>query len=122
MLDDDGVRGIVDDMWRLHLSERTYLDRIYGFTAGQLGAPHIPEGAEVEIKDLARLSIKNVLGLVRDSFTQNLCVTGYKSALAKENAPAWDMWQRNRMDARQAEVHRPAVTYGASYVVVTEGD
>jgi hypothetical protein len=108
-------------MWRLHLSERTYLDRIYGFTAGQLGAPHIPDGSEDEIKDLARLSIKNVLGLVRDSFTQNLCVTGYKSALAKENAPAWDMWQRNRMDARQAEVHRPAVTYGAAYVVVTAG-
>ena len=122
MLDDDGVRGIVDDMWRLHLAERTYLDRIYGFTAGQLGSPHIPEGAEVEIKDLARLSIKNVLGLVRDSFTQNLCVTGYKSALAKENAPAWDIWQRNRMDARQAEIHRPAVTYGAAYVVVTDGD
>lgn len=122
MLDDDGVRGIVSDMWRLHLSERTYLDRIYGYVVGQVGSPHVPEGAEDEIKDLARLSIKNVLALVRDAFTQNLAVTGYRSALAKENAPAWKMWQRNCMDARQAEVHRPAITYGASYVVVTEGD
>ena len=122
MLDDDGVRGVVDDMWRLHLSERTYLDRIYGFTAGQLGAPHIPDGAEDEIRDLARLSVKNVLGLVRDSFTQNLSVIGYRSSLAKENAPAWDIWQRNRMDARQAEVHRSAVTYGASYAVITAGE
>lgn len=122
MLDDDGVRGIVGDMWRLHLSERTYLDRIYGYVVGQAGSPHVPEGAEDEIKDLARLSIKNVLGMVRDSFTQNLAVVGYRNALAKENSPAWKMWQRNCMDARQAEVHRPAVTYGAAYVVVTEGD
>lgn len=122
MLDEDGVRQIVEDMWRLHLSERTYLDRIYGFVVGQLGSPHIPEGAEDEIKDLARLAIKNVLGLVRDSFTQNLAVVGYRSALAKENAPAWKIWQRNRMDARQAEIHRPAVTYGAGYLVVMKGD
>lgn len=122
MLDDDGVRGIVSDMWRLHLSERTYLDRIYGYVVGQVGSPHVPDGAEDEIKDLARLSIKNVLALVRDAFTQNLAVEGYRSALSKENAPAWKMWQKNSMDARQAEVHRPAVTYGASYVVVTEGE
>jgi hypothetical protein len=109
-------------MWRLHLSERTYLDRIYGYVIGQVGSPHVPENAEDEIKDLARLSIKNVLGLVRDAFTQNLAVIGYRSSLAKENAPAWQMWQRNCMDARQAEVHRPAVTYGAAYVVVTEGE
>jgi hypothetical protein len=42
--------------------------------------------------------------------------------LARENASGWAMWQRNRMDARQAEVHRPAVTYGAAYVIVYSGD
>ena len=122
MLDEDGIRRVVADMWRLHLDERTYLDRIYGYVSGTMGAPEVPEGSEDEIKELAGLSVKNVMGLVRDSFTQNLCVTGYKSALARENASGWAMWQRNRMDARQAEVHRPAVTYGAAYVIVYEGD
>lgn len=121
MLDDDAIRGLVGDMWRLHESESTWLDRIYEFVTGQRGAPEIPEGAEQEVKDLARLSIKNVLGLVRDSFTQNLSVVGYRDALAVEDDKAWRIWQRNRMDARQAEVYRPAITYGAAFVVVTAG-
>ncbi len=121
LLDDVGVRRVVSDMWQLHLDERNYLDRIYGYVTGEQGAPEVPEGAEAEIKDLAALSVKNVLGLVRDSFTQNLSVVGFRNALARENAPAWAIWQRNRMDARQAEVHRPAITYGVSYVICVAG-
>lgn len=122
MLDDDGARSVVANMWQLHLDERTYLDRIYGYVSGEMGIPDVPEGAEAEIKDLARLAVKNVLGLVRDSFTQNLSVIGFRNMLARDNGPAWEIWQRNRMDARQSEVHRPAITYGASYVIVTRGD
>ena len=122
MLDDQQIRGLVSDMWLLRQSERTVLDNIYEYMLGLRGVPRIPENAEKEIQELAHLSMKNVLPLVRDAFVQNLCVVGYRSALAKENAPAWDVWQANRMDARQVEVYRPAVTYGASYVVVTADD
>src|SRR5512139_509970 len=121
MLDEDAIRGLVQDMWRLHESELSWLDRLYKFVTGQRGAPELPEGSEDEVKDLARLSIKNVLGLVRDSFTQNLSVVGYRDALAVEDDEGWAGWQRNRMDARQAEVYRPAITYGAAFVVVTDG-
>ena len=115
------IAALISDMWQLHLTERAWLDRIYEYTKGLRGRPIVPEGASDEVKDLARLSVKNVLAVVRDSFAQNLSVVGYRNATAKENDPAWDMWQRNRMDARQAEVHRPALTYGASYVTVTPG-
>lgn len=121
MLDQESIRRLVGDMWRLHDTERMALDRIYEFTAGMRGAPEVPVGAGQEVKDLSRLSIKNVLGLVRDSFVQNLSVVGYRNALARENNAAWQIWQRNRMDARQAEVYRPAITYGAAYVVVVSG-
>jgi hypothetical protein len=128
--DDDGVApmerneiaALISKMWQLHLTERSWLDRIYEYTAGLRGRPQVPEGASDEVKDLAKLAVKNVLALVRDSFAQNLSVVGYRSATARENAPEWDLWQRNRMDARQAEVHRPALTYGAAYVTVTPGD
>ena len=121
-LDRTAVAALISDMWQLHLSERGWLDRIYEYTKGLRGRPEVPEGASQEVKDLARLSVKNVLSLVRDSFSQNLSVVGYRNATAQENDPAWDMWQRNRMDARQAEVHRPALTYGCSYVTITPGD
>lgn len=121
MLDDGQIRALISNMWQLHVSERGWLDRIYEYTKGLRGRPEVPEGASDEVKDLSRLSVKNVLALVRDSFSQNLSVVGYRSATSQENDPAWEMWQRNRMDARQAEVHRPALTYGAAYVTVTPG-
>jgi len=122
MLDSDDLRGLVSDMWMLRQSERAVLDNIYEYMKGDRGFPSLPDAVEQEIVDLARLSLKNVLPLVRDAFAQNLCVVGYRSALAKENHPGWRIWQQNRMDARQVEVYRPAITYGAAYVAVTADD
>lgn len=122
MLEPSQIRALISDMWQLHLSEREWLDRIYEYTKGLRGRPVVPEGASSEVHDLSRLSVKNVLALVRDSFSQNLSVVGYRNSSSEEDDPAWDMWQRNRMDARQAEVHRPALTYGAAYVTVTPGE
>ena len=122
MLNDEQIKALVSDMWALHLQEASWLDRIYGYVKGIRGVPAIPDDAENEIKDLAKLSVLNVLGMVRDSFAQNLSVVGYRAATATENAPAWKMWQRNRMDARQGEIFRPMLTYGASYVVVLPGE
>ncbi len=119
MLDKTEIDALIGHMWILHLNERLVLDRIYEYTKGLLGRPDVPEGTTDEVKELARLSIKNVLPMVRDSFAQNLSVVGYRTATATDNAPGWAMWQRNRMDARQAEVYRPALTYGAAYVPVT---
>lgn len=117
-LNEDDIRDVIAKMWILHLSERDWLDQIYEFTKGLRGRPVVPKGSSQEVRDLAKLSVKNVLGLVRDAFAQNLSVVGYRTADAQENSPAWATWQRNRMDARQAEVHRPALTYGVSYVTV----
>jgi hypothetical protein len=118
VLDEDDRRRVIADMWRMHLDERVGLDRIYEYTKGLRGAPRIPEGARDEIKDLARLSVMNILAGIRDTWTRNLSVIGYRRASAFENDPAWAGWQRNRMDARQKEVHKPAVTYGAAYLTI----
>ena len=122
MLDEQQIRALVSDMWLLRQREMAVLNNIYDYMQGRRGFPTTPDNCEGEIESLAKLSMKNVLPLVRDAFVQNLCVIGYRSALAKENAPAWKMWQKNRMDARQVEVYRPAVTYGASYVVVARDE
>lgn len=118
MLDEQEIRSQVSKLWVMHQTDRLDLDRLYGFVQGKLGIPSVPEGASAEVRSLAKLARKNVLSLVRDSFAQNLSVVGYRSATARENSAAWKMWQRNRMDARQSEVYRTALTYGTSYVVV----
>lgn len=121
-LDENQLRTLTADMWRMHLDERLWLDRIYEYTKGLRGVPEVPEEAGREVKELAKLSVKNILGGVRDTWTRNLSVVGYRRSTAVENDPAWASWQRNRMDARQKEVHKPAVTYGAAYVKVLQGD
>lgn len=122
MLTVDEITEILRDMWVAHQTERLRFDRIHGYVEGKFGVPEVPDGAGEEVKELAKLSVMNVLAMVRDSFAQNLSVTGYREVTSHENDAAWSTWQRNRMDARQAEVHRAALTYGASYVVVMPGD
>ncbi|QGJ93290.1 portal protein [Mycobacterium phage Mdavu] len=117
----DELSSLVSNMYRLHLDDKTKFDRIYEYTKGLRGTPSVPDEASDEVKELAKLSIKNVLRLIRNSFAQSLSVIGYRTATAQEDDPAWRIWQANRMDARQAEVHRPAVQYGVAYVVVTPG-
>lgn len=120
-LDLDEIRTIVTRLWMLHQQELLLFNRIHDFTNGLLGYPQLPEGADDEVKALARLSIRNVLAPVRDSFVQNLSCVGYRTATSKDNLPAWSNWQRNRMDARQGEIYRPAITYGCAYVSVLPG-
>jgi hypothetical protein len=117
-LDVEELRTLIGNMWRLHMDERLWMDRIYEYTKGLRGRPEVPEGTGQEVKDLAKLSVKNVLGGVRDTWTRNLSVVGYRRSTARENDPAWGRWQLNRMDKRQKEIHKPAVTYGASYLKV----
>lgn len=120
-LDMDDMRALVSRMWTLHQQELLSFNRIHDYVNGRIGFPSLPEEADAEVKSLAKLSIKNVLGVVRDSFAQNLSVVGYRTATSQENLPAWNNWQRNRMDARQGEIYRPALTYGVSYVAITPG-
>lgn len=115
----DDIREYAGRLWSLHQQELSEFNRLHDYAHGLLGQPSLPEEADEEVKALARLAIRNVLGLVRDSFCQNLSAVGYRTATSKNNLPAWANWQRNRMDARQAEIYRPALTYGVAYVCVT---
>ncbi|ASR85307.1 portal protein [Mycobacterium phage Phrank] len=120
-IDAESLGKVVADMYQLHLGDKGTFDRIYEYTNGKRGKPSVPDEASDEVKELAGLSIKNILRMIRNSFAQSLSVVGYRTIAAQQNDPAWRIWQANRMDARQAEVHRPAVQYGAAYVVVTPG-
>lgn len=122
MLDADEVVDVATELWRKHAEELPALDVIRGYMRGELGRPSLPEDPDDELKELARLSVKNVMPLVVDAFTSSLTVTGFRSPSADADVAAWQIWQRERMDARQSQVHRPAVQYGASYLLLDEVD
>lgn len=83
---------------------------------------YVPTKARAEYLAILRRSRVPVLSLVADSLTQNLFVDGYRPARTNDNSLPWSHWQANRMDARQSGVHRSAIVYGASYIVILPGD
>lgn len=82
----------------------------------------LPSGVPDEVRALAQLSRVNLTRYVVSARVQSMYVDGFQTPEAPDNTAAWDVWQRNGMDARQIGVHRAALTYGAAYVVVLPGD
>lgn len=119
------LRKIGDgDRSRLQRIERHLHDDLTGKEAGI----YVPRRASHEFKLIVDQARFNVLPLVVTAVAQNLFVDGYRPAspsgrVAAENAPIWDdVWQPNRMDARQAGLYRGAIAYGVSYAIVLPGD
>lgn len=106
--------------WRA--AEADHLDRIHAYLRGKQPLPIIPAGVPNEVRRLAEMSRVNVLDLVISAVAQSLYVDGYRAEREPDDAPAWDIWQANQMDARQTGVHRGALSFGVSYVTVLPGD
>lgn len=82
----------------------------------------LPEAAPQELHRMARFARVNMLRFVVGARVQAMYVDGYRVPRAADDVPAWEAWQRNRLDARQIGVHRAALAYGASYITVLPGD
>jgi hypothetical protein len=121
-------KDAVDAAWNIINGPRTYerprLDNIRYALRSNAADPtvEIPRKAPDIMRKLAVKSRTNVLPLVLDVFSQVMRVDGYRSASNPDtDAPPWQTWQANRLMSRQVGVHRSALAYGASYVIVTPG-
>lgn len=88
----------------------------------------IPNDAPPMMRKIARKSQTNYMPLVVDTFGQVMKVDGYYTkssdpsiALSDQTASPWQIWQRNRMDARQTGLHRSCLQYGTGYALVFPG-
>jgi hypothetical protein len=112
---------VADRLWPLWLKEKERLDRIDKWYRWEHEDPKLPRGATNELKALLELSKTPWLGLVVTTIAQTLFVDGYRSPEASDNAGVWRTWNANDFDQRQAAVHRAALAYGHSYVLVSPG-
>ncbi|MFJ4701964.1 phage portal protein [Streptomyces sp. NPDC088768] len=100
---------------RQDFSERLeVIDRYY---RGKHAGPYMPRSANDEYKLLAERCVHNWLPWVVAAPLQNLQVDGWRPA-SGDGSAVWDVWQANRMDARQGSVHEGALVYGHAYVAV----
>ncbi|NUP15383.1 MAG: phage portal protein [Streptomyces sp.] len=106
---------------KLREQEQGRLDRIQRYMSGKHDSVYVPKGARAEYRWLIERARVNILPLVVTVVAQNMYVDGYRPAGSDENADPWQVWQANRMDARQHGIHRSVLTYGAAYAVVMPG-
>ncbi|GGX98512.1 phage portal protein [Streptomyces fructofermentans] len=99
-------------------ADRTLLDRIDNYVRGIHPGPYTPRNASQEYRLLAARSVSNFLPMVVAAPAQSLSVEGYQQKGGDGNSPAWEAWQDNRLDDRQAAVYRAAITYGHAFTVV----
>jgi len=106
--------------------ERIQLDLIRRYWKGIQRLPEvIPANAPREVRTMARIARVNVCAIVVDVLAQSTFVDGFRAAGPPDedgDNAVWDIWQANKMDARQTGIHRAAFAYGASYAIVLPGD
>ena len=122
MLSPADAVSLATDLYKVHEAEEDHLERIEDYVEGKHSSVYVPKTARREFQWIVNRSRVNVLPLVVDTLAQSLYVVGYRPARSSENAAPWEIWQANRMDARQSGVHRAALTYGVSFVIGLPGD
>lgn len=129
MLTADELSGVAEQLLAVYHSQKERLDEIHRYIRDKACDIYVPRGATAEYKLLVEQARSNFLRLVVKSLAQNLFVDGYRPtgdngrAPSRDNAPIWDeVWQPNRMDARQAAIYRPAISYGWSFATALPGE
>lgn len=122
MLTQSQVVDQVGDLLKWRKKDAKRLDRIYKYIRGKQDIAGLPANTPEQTLALARVAKVNVLKYVVDAPVHALRVDGFRVTDTDNQAPSWDIWQRNGMDKDQVFIHREALTFGASYATVLPGD
>jgi hypothetical protein len=125
-LSKEGALALAKQLLAIREQERGRLDLIYEYLRDdpnerrRLGG--LPDGVPAEVMRLARISRVNVCKYIVSARAQNMYVDGFQTPSSPDNLDQWEVWQRNRFDAREIGVHRAGLSFGASYNVILPGE
>lgn len=121
MTPDEAVEAVQTNFerWESNHEKMSMLDRWHRNTLNDEDLPHLPRTTE-EYRQLRQMSLSPWGRLLVDLMVQFLYVDGYRDDQG-QSMPAWDVWQANLLDDRQARVHEGAAALGLSYVKVLPG-
>lgn len=110
--------------WWLHRLEEqlknrlVYVDLMDRYYSGDHPLPRTHERAAEHFKRMLVQSRANWTGLVVDAVAERLHVDGFRLDEDEADKDAWQLWQRNNLDAESELVHVEALVAGESYVTV----
>jgi len=124
---------LVEDMFLTLSHDRAEYDLCHDYFEGKQLLPYAPRNATAQIRDLQKRSIANWIPLLVNLPSQMSFVDDYRRRSAgklerkgKDSAEnsntEWQLWQKNRMDGRQAVIYRAVLTYGHAFVAVNNLD
>lgn len=102
----------------LEKSRKDTLLKIKDYIEFRHPGPYVPKDADDEYRLLAKRAVDNWVRLIPKASMQCLFVEGHRLSGQSELSPAWQAWQRNRLDSRQSWLYWGALTYGQAYVAV----
>ncbi len=113
--------------WLARLSKRIEARRAHysaldSYYTGAAMPPHNGDRALREsYQRLCQISRLNFAELIVEAVRERMVPTAFRTALADDqigDSEAWDIWQRNSLDADSALVHRASLSMGMAYVIV----
>jgi len=121
----DQAVSVAQELRNIQTAERAQLDVIRRYWKGRQPLPAvIPTSAPREVREMARIARVNIIKIVVESITQSLRVVSIRTPDQEQDSVvdrAWQIWQRNAMDRRQAGLVRATTAYGAGYTIVLPG-
>lgn len=121
MLSNEGAAGVFKQLIEMRDKDKTRLDNIHQYHDNKQAITWLSTGIPQNVRRLAQISQVNFLPLLVKNISQSMFVEGFRAPATQTDQPAWDFWQRNRMDKRQIGVHGAAAKYGVSYATVVRG-
>lgn len=112
--------ALASELLAIILADADRLERIDNYLHGIQDEPYMPKTADSEYILLAKRAISNWMPLLVGTPAQALYVDAFRPGRKGENdrqTPEWIHWQDSRLDARQAAIHRAALTYGHSFTL-----
>ncbi|MCX5203004.1 phage portal protein [Streptomyces sp. NBC_00237] len=114
--------AFLEDLIKAKSSDEQYLNRVHDYMQGNHPMPWIPSKLQDQFRAVAKRAKTNYMPKVVGSIAENLSVVGYREPRSGSESPAWKHWRNNDMSDQQDMVHRAALAFGASYVLVLPGE
>jgi len=113
------------DWWLLRLSRKLWarrraLDEWWDWYIGEHPLPNGPAKASQAYLDFQKNSRTNFLGMVVDASVFRLLAIGVTDADGQPDEAAWRWWQVNKLDSKQKQLYRTALSQSVAYMQVGE--
>lgn len=101
--------------------DKRQYDLARDYVKGEHERPHVPATARVEVRQIAKRSIINLMPLLIGVPSQMCFIEGYR-VNEELDPPEWQVFKRSKMASKQTVAFRAALTYGNAFLALEQGD